>query len=202
MRPVLPYYLFRLALCLAGAGLVPPLAADSGARAPAKAYELQPLDLLKIQVFQEPDLDREVRISKTNSITLPLIGVVDLKGRNVSDAEKIVTELYKRDFLVNPQVNVTIIEYAPRTVNVLGAVNAPGQVLIPPETTMTLIDAISRSGGFARIASRGRVVVTRTFSDGRTENYTVNAEDLMVGGSTEQWLMMPGDVVFVPERIL
>ncbi|WP_404420287.1 polysaccharide biosynthesis/export family protein [Nibricoccus sp. IMCC34717] len=168
----------------------------------AESYRLQPMDLLRVQVFQELDLDRDVRVSRNYTVTLPLIGSVDLRGKSILEAEKLVTALYRRDYLVNPQVNVTVIEYSPRSVNVLGAVNAPGQVVIPPETTLSLLDAISRSGGFSRLANRTRVVVTRTETDGTSANYVVNADDLMVGNSNERWTLQPSDVVFVPESIL
>src|SRR5579871_1230915 len=86
------------------------------------SYKLQPLDLLKIQVFQEPDLDRDVRVSKNHTIVLPLIGTVDLTNLTVHDAEQLITDRYGRDYLVNPQINITVTEYTQRTLNVLGAV--------------------------------------------------------------------------------
>ncbi len=165
-------------------------------------YVLRPMDLLKLQVFQEPDLDRELRVSQDNTITAPLIGVVDVRNRTVRDAELLITELYQRDYLVNPQINITVIEYSPRTVNVLGAVNAPGAVVMPPERSFTLLDAIARAGGFSRLANRGRVSLTRSSPGGRTENFVVNADQLVSGDAINRWLVREGDVIYVPERVL
>ena len=165
-------------------------------------FVLQPSDLLSVQVFQEEDLKREVRVSQEYSITLPLIGKVDVKGKSVRQAESLIRDLYDKDYLVNPQVNVVVIEYAKRSMNVIGSVNQPGAVLFPQEQGLTLLDAISRAGGFSRLADRKRIKLTRTNSDGRAETYIINADDLISGSSSNSWLLLVNDIVFVPERIL
>jgi polysaccharide biosynthesis/export protein len=175
---------------------------DAGHNDSKFSYKLQPLDLLKVQVFQEPDLDRDVRVSKNHTIVLPLIGTVDVTNRTVHDAELLITELYGRDYLVNPQINITVTEYAQRTLNVLGAVNSPGSVLIPPERELTLVDAIAHSGGFSRLANRTHVSLTRTLATGEIQHFTINVDQLIAGNAARQWLVQDGDVIFVPESVL
>ena len=119
-----------------------------------------------MQVFQEDDLTRDVRLSQEYTVTLPLIGTVNLKDKTVRQAGELIRDLYNRDYLVNPQVSVIVLEYATRTVNVLGAVNTPGAVSFPPEQPMTLLDAIAKAGGFSRLADRSKVKLTRARSDG------------------------------------
>lgn len=170
--------------------------------AAAMDYVLQPSDLLNVQVFQEENLKRDVRVSQELSITLPLIGKVDLRGKSLRQAEDLIRELYDRDYLVNPQVNVVVIEYAKRSVNVIGSVNQPGAVLFPQEQGLTLLDAISRAGGFSRLANRSQVKLTRTNSDGKTDTYIINADDLIKGNSSNSWQLLANDIIFVPERIL
>ena len=165
-------------------------------------YKLHPMDLIKVQVFQEPDLDRELRVSQDHTIVIPLIGSINVKDRTVRDAELLITELYGRDYLVNPQINLTVVEYSQRTINVLGAVNAPGAVQIPPEKNYSLLDAIARSGGFSRLANRNKVSLTRTQPDGRTANYTIDADQLVSGDANNRAAVVDGDVIFVPERLL
>jgi len=165
-------------------------------------YQLQPGDMVRVQVFQEPDLDRELRVSQEGQIALPMIGQVEVKNRALSAVEKNVRELYDRDFLVNPQVNITVLTYQKRAVNVMGAVNMPQAIEYPPEQTLTLLDAISRAGGFNRFADRKKVLLTRTFSDGRTEKYTINADQLISGTASERWVLLKDDVIFVPESVL
>ena len=157
---------------------------------------------MNVQVFQEENLKRDVRVSQEYSITLPLIGKVDLKGKSLRQAEELIRDLYNRDYLVNPQVNVVVIEYAKRTVNVIGQVNQPGAVLFPQEQGLTLLDAISRAGGFSRLANRSQVKLTRTNADGKTETYIINVDDLIKGSSSNSWPLLVNDIVFVPERIL
>jgi polysaccharide export outer membrane protein len=187
-------------------GLLAPL---SGAEAPpappaaeATDYVLQPSDLIRVLIFQQPDLERQVRITQEYTITLPLIGTIDLRGRTVRQAEEIIRSLYDKDYLVNPQVNLTVLEYTQRTVQVVGAVNQPGAVVFPPEQKMGLIEAIARAGGQSRIADLKRVRLTRTNADGKAENQIINVDDMMKGNSNEQYLLLKGDVIFVPERLL
>ena len=165
-------------------------------------YVLQPLDLLQIRVFQEPEMDRDVRMSREATVMLPLIGLVELRGKTIRQAEETVTELYDRDYLVNPQINITVLEYARRTVSVLGSVGSPGEVEFPQEEGLTLLEAISRAGGFTRLGDRRKVRLTRRLPSGEVRNYVINADDLIEGDSAEKWLLETGDLIFVPERII
>ena len=163
-------YAFR-SLLLGVLTLAPLIAQDSTVPAsahPALDYLLQPQDLLRMQVFQEPDLLREIRISQEGTINLPLIEQVDLRNKTLRQAEQLIRERYDRDFLVNPQITLVVVEYARRTVNVLGNVNLPGAVSFPQEQSLNLIDAITRAGGFNRLADRRHVKLTRTSADGKS----------------------------------
>lgn len=170
--------------------------------AAAKDYTLEPGDVVAIKIFQEPDLDRELRVSQEGELYFPLIGKVAARGHSLVEVEQFVREAYDRDFLVNPQVNVVVLKYQIRTVNVLGAVNTPQAVEYPPEQRLTLLDAISRAGGFNRLADRRRVRLTRTLVDGRVENSVINTDDLMSGVAKDPLVLRKDDVVFVPERVL
>jgi len=167
-------------------------------------YVLQPSDLIRVQVFQEDDINKQgdVRISQEYTVSLPLIGSVDLKGKTAHQAEELIRALYDRDYLVNPQVSLIVVDYVPRNIFVLGAVGAPGVVLFPREQGLTLLDAISRAGSFNRLADKKHVTLKRTNADGKPVTFTINAEDLSKGDSTETWPLQPNDVITVPERIL
>lgn len=176
--------------------------AERAVAAVAKDYILQPSDLIRVIVFQEEDLTREVRITQEHTITLPLIGTISMKDRTVRQAEEMIRQMYDRDYLVNPQITLTVLEYSQQTVQVLGSVNQAGAVVFPPEQKMGLIEAITRAGGFTRLADRRRVRLTRIEDDGEVKNVIINADDLLQGNSNEAWLLRKGDVIFVPERIL
>jgi polysaccharide biosynthesis/export protein len=165
-------------------------------------YVLQPYDLVRVVVFQEPDLEREVRLSPDTTITLPLIQTVDLKGKTVREAQAIIRDLYDRDYLVNPQINITVLEYAKVSVNVLGSVNQPGSVVIPPDQGLNLLDAIAHAGGFSRLADRKSIKLSRTAADGKTTTYVINADDIIQSKSEDSWSLQKGDVIYVPEKLL
>lgn len=165
-------------------------------------YVLQPQDFIRIQIFQEKDLDRELRISQEGMVELPLIRAVDLKNKTVRQAEQMIRKLYDADYLVNPQINITVLEYAPRSVYVGGSVNKQGVVYFPKEEGLTLIGAISRADGFSRLANKKKVTLKRTLPDGTPKTFEIDANALEKGETSETWPLEPGDVITVPERIL
>lgn len=165
-------------------------------------YKLEPGDVVRMQVFQVPDLDREVQVSVKGEILLPLIGRLVVKDRSIRSVEQTVRALYDRDYLVNPQINMIVTKYSSRTVNVMGAVNSPQAIEYPPNQTLSLLDAISRCGGFNRLANRKTVRLTRAYPDGHTENFTINADELISGKKNDRWELLSGDVIYVPESIL
>jgi polysaccharide biosynthesis/export protein len=163
-------------------------------------YVIQAHDVLRLNVFQEPDLNQEFRVPRDGRHQFSLIGTVNLRGKTIEEAERMLRDLYDRDFLVNPQLNLLIIDYAQRRVNVLGQVHQPGTIVFPPEEEMNLLDAISRAGGFTRLANPRSVTLSRTGPDGRVTKFTVNADEIMRGGNSSAWKLEKDDVIFVPER--
>ena len=166
-------------------------------------YLLLPQDVIKIQVFQEEDINKqgEVAISQEFTVVLPLIGTVNLRGKTVHQAGEIIRGLYDRDFLVNPQISVTVMKYAERTVNIIGAVNTAGRVSFPEERGLSIVDAISLAGGPNRLADLKKVKLTRTRPNGEAESITINVDEMTKGGAGNPVALLPDDVVFVPERI-
>lgn len=165
-------------------------------------YLLRPTDVLQVKVFQEEDLTREVSISKEFTISLPLIGTVDVKNRSVRQVEELIRQLYDRDYLVNPQVTVIVLRYAERSVNVIGMVNSPQAVPFPPERGLNLLEAVARAGGFNRLADRSKVSITRTDDNGNTTTFTVDAVRMIGGRSDNQIPLQVNDVINVPEKFL
>jgi polysaccharide export outer membrane protein len=178
------------------------LGQDTSTPAVSSNYVIQPSDVIRLMVFQEPDLTQEFRVPQNGRFHFPLIGSVDLTGKTVEKAEALLRQLYDRDYLVNPQINLLVIEFSQRRVNVLGAVNSPGTVVFPPEENMTLIDAISRAGGFSRLGNRRSVTLTRKGPDGETKQYRINADEIVRGEGASTWTLEKDDLIYVPERLL
>ncbi|MFP4351258.1 MAG: polysaccharide biosynthesis/export family protein [Puniceicoccaceae bacterium] len=169
--------------------------------APAN-YRIKPSDVLFVEIFQQRDLQKEARVEADGTITLHLIGRVNVEGLTVSEAREKITEFYDRDYLVNPQIDLQVIHFNTEQVQVLGQVRTPGSVAIPPDDELTLLQAISRSGGFTRLARKGAVQIRRESEDGETKVFIINATDLISDPDSEGFILEDGDIVFVDERIL
>ena len=110
-------------------------------------YILKPSDVIQVSIFLEPDLEKSVRIEADGTVTLPLIKKVKVADLTVSDAQELITQLYNRDYLVDPQISVLVVSFSPKLVRILGSVNRPGVVEMPPDRQMTLTEAIASANG-------------------------------------------------------
>ena len=110
-------------------------------------YPLGAGDAIRVQVFQNPDLTIETRVSENGSISYPLIGAVELGGLSLAAAEKKIADaLQKGGFIQKPQVNIALVQIRGNQVAVLGQVNRPGR--FPLETANTrLSDMLANAGG-------------------------------------------------------
>jgi polysaccharide export outer membrane protein len=115
-------------------------------------------DLLRITVYDNPDLTTEARVSADGKITFPLIGEVVLNELQVSDAEKRIARKLGDGYIVKPQVNIFIAEYKSKKVTVLGEVAKPGIVVL--RGASTLMEVISDAGGITPNAGDA-IVITR-----------------------------------------
>ena len=135
--------------------------------APA-GYQLSANDQVAVEVFGEDDLRTNGRLNGEGNLSLPLLGSVHLGGLTLTQAVARLTELYGRDYLVNPKINVTLVGYARRRFTVLGQVNRPGSYEMPEGNPggIDLLEAIAMAGGYTRIAAPDRISVRR-HRDGR-----------------------------------
>ena len=162
-------------------------------------YILMPNDLIQVKVFQEDDLLSVLRVSKDDTITFPLIGMVKIGGRSPQDAARIIQDALGKDYLVNPQVSVTVIQYSKRHFTVLGQVQKPGDYDIPDREQMTLLRAIGTAGGYTRIADATKVTLKRTV-DGHESVIKLNAKR-MADENVSTFEILPGDVITVGESM-
>ncbi|HUL52411.1 MAG TPA: polysaccharide biosynthesis/export family protein [Opitutaceae bacterium] len=193
------------------AGQTPPASAEAPGKADTKKnfiYRLTNTDRLRIVVFGEPDLATISRIDARGNVNLYLVGDVHVAGSTVNEAQKTIETAYRDGrFLRNPQVTISVEDYAPRTVTVDGQVKSPGPVSLPTESTLTVYQAIIRAGGFTDIAKGSAVTVTRLLPDGTKKVFTVDVDSLIKGrdrAKTEDdsLLLEPGDIIYVPERLI
>jgi len=152
-------------------------------------YILAPNDLIQVKVFQEDDL----------LSTFPLIGIVKIGGRSPQEAARVIQDALAKDYLVNPQVTLTVIQYSKRHFTVLGQVQKPGAYDIPDREQMTLLEAIGTAGGYTRIADPSKITLKRSV-DGRESVIKLDAKR-MANENGSAFEILPGDVITVGESI-
>lgn len=202
MRRLLPLVALGLA---ALAACKPPATLDDSVKAElarsdagVDASTLAANDLLEVRVYQEADLSGVYRVATDGRIDFPLCGKVQVGGMTASLAADAITACLKAGFVRRPQVSVLVKEFNSKKVFVFGEVGKPGSYAY--EDGMTIIHAISLSGGLTRAASKNNVNVTRVV-EGREVKLPVKVEDIVVGRA-KNFLLVPGDIIFVPESFL
>lgn len=185
------------------------LGSVSGAEGPAAGaavspdYKLSSRDVIEVQVFNEPDTRANLRVSHSGRIALPMAGDVLVAGLTVRQAAAAVTAEYvQKQIFIAPQVSVTVVEYSQKNISVLGQVNRPAQVqLLPESSSMGIVQVIAMAGGFTRAARSDSVQVIRNV-DGVEKKFPVNVDAYLASkDSSSQFVVLPDDVVFVPERL-
>ena len=169
----------------------------SGARAQQAAeYQLGPGDIIRITVFQNPDLTTETRVSETGVVTFPLVGNVKVGGLTIPSAEALIAkQLRSGGFVLKPQVGILPLQMRSNQVAVLGQVNRPGRY--PLETfDMRLSDMLATAGGIAATGADEIVLVGKR--DGKSVRMTIDIPSLFTKGDlTEDAPLVGGDVIYV-----
>ncbi len=121
----------------------------TAAAAASPEYRLGAGDVVRIVVYQNPDLTLETRVSETGVVSFPLLGSVRIGGLGVSAAEKLIADGLKNgNFVKSPQVTLVLLQIKGNQASVLGQVNRPGRY--PIETTdMRMTDLLANAGGVA-----------------------------------------------------
>lgn len=192
---------FALSWCVAASQLActsgpPPSRPELGA--PGEHTTLGPGDLFQLEIVGEKDLPKEYQVAADGTVTLPYIHTVQVAGL---EPQQVAAEVRKRlmegQVLTDPSVVVTVKEYRSKNVTLLGQVQKPGRFPITPG--MTLLQAVSLSGGFTSIAQAGRVSLTRTTA-GKSKTVVVDVEEIYEGRAQDIPLQA-GDSIYVPERV-
>lgn len=155
-------------------------------------------DFLEVRVYQEPDLSGIFRVSPEGVIDFPLCGKVRVTDLTPSLAADAINSCLKQGFVRRPQVTVMVKEFNSKRIFVFGDVSKPGS--FPYEEGMTIVAAVSAAGGFNRTAARNGVNITRLI-DGRETRVPLRVEDI-INGNEKNFVLQPGDIVFVPEGFL
>jgi polysaccharide export outer membrane protein len=184
-----------LAVAQVGAAGAAPAAGGGNAAASAD-YRLGPGDQIRVQVYQNPDLTVETRVSEQGTINYPLIGAVEIGGTTIGDAEKkIAAALRNGNFLKQPQVNIVMLQVRGNQVAVLGQVQKPGR--FPLETTNTRVsDLLAAAGGVTPMGD-DTLIVTGTRNN-QPFRKVIDIPGLFLNSrGQDDILVQGGDTVFV-----
>jgi polysaccharide export outer membrane protein len=173
----------------------PPLP-EPAAAAPAR-YMIGAQDLVKITVFDEPDLTNSYRVDGDGFITFPYIGRVAARGLTLVELQERIRGLLAAGFIRNPQVRAEIGEFKSQSVLVSGEVRQPGKVTMTG--TMTLLEALASAGSTTASAS-SELTVAHPKKPGETgsEVVRINWKDLQLGKGTDV-VLQDGDIINVPK---
>jgi polysaccharide export outer membrane protein len=157
-------------------------------------YRIGPKDLLEITVFGLPELNQTVRVSEDGSITMSLLGRVEVSGLTAQELEKKLASILDKQYTKEARVTVFIKEY--QKVSVIGAVGRPGMYELVGPTT--LLQVIAQAGGLTAQAMN-ELFVYRIEKDGKPTTITIKVEELMASGNQDLNIeLQPKDVVTVP----
>ena len=160
---------------------------------PVNDYRIGPKDLLEITVFGLPELTQTARVAEDGSITMPLLGKVDVAGLTAQELEKKLASILDQQYTKEARVTVFIKEY--QKISILGAVGRPGQYeLVGPTSLLT---AIAQAGGFTAQAMN-ELFIYRLEKDGRQSTIPIRIHELIKGNQSLNVELQPKDIISVP----
>ncbi|HKY31393.1 MAG TPA: polysaccharide biosynthesis/export family protein [Candidatus Polarisedimenticolia bacterium] len=180
----------------------PAAAAAKTAPAPAREevkvspgdYQIGPEDVLDIAVWNNTAISRTVPVRPDGKISLPLLNDLQAGGRTpLQLRDELIRKL--AEFMSNPEVSVIVREVHSLKVSVIGEVKKTGRFEL--RSRATVLDVLAQAEGVNEFASRSRIVVLRTDGSG-TKRIPFNYNEVMKGGSQENFTLQPGDIIVVP----
>lgn len=175
------------------------------------SYKIKTGDVLRIEVLEDPTLNRDSLVLPDGRVSVPLVGSVRVTGRNVDDVRADLVKKLKPNFASEPTVFVSLSQLSELeapvatstdiTIYLLGEVASPGAILVKPGTTF--LQALAQSGGVTRFGATKRLQLRRANKNGTMQLHTFNVKDIIDGKSSVNTpTLKEGDVIIVPQRRL
>ncbi len=161
-------------------------------------YLLGAGDVIKISIYNNPDLATEARVAAAGSVTFPLLGEVKVAGDSVSTVEKKIASLLERGgYIKDPQVNIIVVRYESQSVSVLGDVSKPGKYVL--EQSMKLSEVLALAGGTNGNGSE--IVTIIKEGSGKDVKSEYDLRNLFNDGDqTSNPIVTSGDIIYVSSR--
>ena len=159
-------------------------------------YRIGRQDLLEIRVFDLEELDQTVRVSEDGSITMPLLGRMQIAGLTKTELEELIARLLGERYVRDPQVTIFIREYESKKVAVTGAVKKPGTYEMLG--SKTILEMLSLAGGLDSDLGK-ELFIFRETEDGGSTRIPVDLEGLLYAADPAlNFTVVPGDIIYVP----
>lgn len=170
---------------------------------PGEEYVIGPLDELTIHVWRNPELGASVQVRPDGRITTPLVTDMPAVGKTPAMLAEDV-KLQLSQYINEPLVSVIVNKFAgtfSQQVRIVGATEKPAS--IPFRANMTILDAMIAVGGLSEYAAGNRAKLVRFDKEsGKQKEYKLRLSDLLKkGDSKANVLLMPGDVIIIPESM-
>ncbi|HEY0338976.1 MAG TPA: polysaccharide export protein EpsE [Burkholderiales bacterium] len=191
-----PSVTMRAVLQACFALLIASLALASTAQDRPAQYQLGAGDIIRVTVFQNPDLTVETRVTENGTISYPLVGTVKVAGMTIPSAEQaIATALKTGGYLREPQVNIALLQNRGNQVSVLGQVNRPGR--FPLETTNTRVSEMLAIAGGVTVTGGDIATLTGT-RDGKLFRKDIDIAAVFLNNKLQDdTVVAAGDVIYV-----
>jgi len=170
-------------------------------------YVVGAQDVLKVLVFDEPQLSGTFRVDADGAFTYPFVGRIEARGQTLRAIERTLTKLLADGYVKRPQVAIEVEEYRSRSIFIVGEVRTPGKY--PLTAQMTVIEAIAQAGSTNANAS-SEVLILRRGTDagadgapltpgaaGVTQTLRVSLADIESGQRAANVVLQEGDTIFV-----
>jgi polysaccharide export outer membrane protein len=164
-------------------------------------------DVLKVLVFDEPQLSGTFRVDADGTFTYPFVGRIEARGQTLRTIERTLTKLLADGYVKRPQIAIEVEEYRSRSIFIVGEVRTPGKY--PLSAQMTVIEAIAQAGSTTTNASSEVLILRRgggAAADGApltpgatgvTQTLRVSLTDIESGRQAANVILQEGDTIFV-----
>jgi len=153
--------------------------------------------MVQVEVFNEPDLQTSALVSPQGEMSLPLIGLVKIGGKKVSEATELIYQRYKKDYLVEPRIRVTITAFAKNRFTVYGEVAKPDSFEISRDQPVMLMQILAMAGGLTRMADKSQVKIYRSI-DHQDSFFDIDISSGEKENMAARFALKTGDIVSVP----
>ena len=164
-------------------------------------YTVGPSDVIAIEVLRHPEFSGSYLVNQEGKIQYKSLGDIEVKGltkAQVADKLKVALAQY----VVSPEINISIVEYGSKVFYVMGEVGLPGQFIMRAET-ISLRDAIHMAGLPTLNAAMRHCQLVSPTQDGDYKVRSVDLYTLLYRGDLRKNVMIrPGDILYVPSTVM